>query len=234
MAKRKQSAAPVSLFSFQDIITSICGIIVLLVLLFAIEMARQEPRPDAEAGQASRAEEVSRLEEEVRSAQRTLDALKQSEIAQSAYAYWQSLQRERDKRKVELGYETKKTAARTVTRDDLTVKRDALLAQLAKQAEVEVVRFIPGEGSKKPVLVECSSSAISVKGENPQSYPANDRNAVLRAFSTRFDANTECLVLMLKPSSIEYANGFIQSLQKSGLTVGWDALEEHAQTQLAP
>ncbi|MDO5552295.1 MAG: hypothetical protein Q4G68_00910 [Planctomycetia bacterium] len=60
---RRQSTQPFSLFAFQDIITSVCGIIVLITLLLALELATRILAP--EAGEtAVTAEAYSAMQEE--------------------------------------------------------------------------------------------------------------------------------------------------------------------------
>ena len=39
--RRSQKGQPFTLFSFQDIMTSVCGIVVLITLLLALELTRR-------------------------------------------------------------------------------------------------------------------------------------------------------------------------------------------------
>ena len=77
--RRRRSGSPFSLFSFQDAITSVCGVIVLITLLMALDLTRratEETAPSAVARE--RVEETERRIEELRnnlsSVQATLDA----------------------------------------------------------------------------------------------------------------------------------------------------------------
>jgi len=64
MARRRKSS-PFSLFSFQDIITSVTGIIILLTLMLALELITRDPT----AKSSGAAESVSQLDQSIREAE---------------------------------------------------------------------------------------------------------------------------------------------------------------------
>jgi hypothetical protein len=64
MARRKRSSSPISLFSFQDIITSVTGIMILITLMLALEVIqKKENGPDAQSRQL--ASDAQRSAEEI-------------------------------------------------------------------------------------------------------------------------------------------------------------------------
>lgn len=65
LSRRKKSSNPFSLFAFQDIITSVCGIVVLITLLLALELSVRALTADAESeGSDRRAYENMRADQE--------------------------------------------------------------------------------------------------------------------------------------------------------------------------
>lgn len=83
---RRRAQPPFSLFAFQDIITSVTGVMVLMTLLMAVELL-QRPFREAEAAAAPQAEDLPARLEEVAAeveAMRTKLAAKQTELADSA------------------------------------------------------------------------------------------------------------------------------------------------------
>ena len=59
---RKRSGAPISLFSFQDAITSVCGVVVLVTLLLAVDLTRRVVDQNATNAQAKEKLEETRRE----------------------------------------------------------------------------------------------------------------------------------------------------------------------------
>jgi len=62
---RKKGGSPFSLFSFQDIITCVSGIIILITLILAVELTqRKQAKPAVETAQL--AEDIRRAIEDTR------------------------------------------------------------------------------------------------------------------------------------------------------------------------
>lgn len=74
MPRRRRSRTVVSLFAFQDIITSVSGIIIVLVLLLTLELI---DRPQAEGSPSSRAV-ADQIEQAIASAEQDLEALRET------------------------------------------------------------------------------------------------------------------------------------------------------------
>lgn len=233
MGRRKQGGVPVSLFSFQDIITSICGILILIVLMFAIELTRHKSRSPEKKGKTTLSEEIRRLEQELVAKQKAQEDARKEIIAKGIMEYRKKLEDELAQLRKELSRQELETERLRQMLATLVEKREQMKKIVAAVTELAVVSFIPGKGSKKPTLVECSSTQIKVKGVEPRSFAANDQQTIARFFAEKIDKNTECLFLMLKPSAVDYAYDFAQDLRKSGFTVGWDAIEENVQIQLS-
>ncbi len=94
MSRRGRDAAPFSLFAFQDIITSVTGIMILITLILAIELIQ---RADSEQQRSMRTVEearaavasVANLKEAVAQDEKNLKALR-NQISQQASAFVES------------------------------------------------------------------------------------------------------------------------------------------------
>jgi len=88
MSRRGRSSSPFSLFSFQDIITSVTGIVILITLMLAVEMLARRSASSKSVPKTSRTEElaiqqelddvnreISRLEEQLEMGQFKLEIL---------------------------------------------------------------------------------------------------------------------------------------------------------------
>lgn len=83
MARRGSAAPPISLFSFQDIITSVAGIIIFLTLMMAVELVQhandsppvQTSKLNTELSEtvSAQLEEIKRLEDRLNVGQKQLD-----------------------------------------------------------------------------------------------------------------------------------------------------------------
>jgi hypothetical protein len=60
MRRRRAAENPVTLFSFQDIITSVIGILFFVVLLMAVDMVNKQPSSTSEAGSDQRVQELQK------------------------------------------------------------------------------------------------------------------------------------------------------------------------------
>ena len=234
MGKRKSSSVPVSLFSFQDIITSICGIVILLVLMFAIELSRQKASSSGQekpGGPVDQTPTITNTINKLNSLKGVLDKTRRDKINKGTYEYFKELEEQLTNQLGVLGVEKNETEELTRALTNLIAQCKDLEKKVDETSEEEIVTFIPGKGSKDPVLVECSGTNISVKGKHAKNFDASDRQSALRFLTESLNKSSECLVLMTKPSSVDYAYGFAQELGQGGFTVGWDALEEHKHVQ---
>lgn len=67
MSRRGQGGPPITLFSFQDIITSVTAVIILITLMLCVDLIqrRKTSAPEAPRPTAAQQEEIARLEREV-------------------------------------------------------------------------------------------------------------------------------------------------------------------------
>lgn len=74
---RRRRASPFSLFSFQDIITTVSGIVILIMLILAIELVQRKPQSRAAQTDSLVAQLEESIDEAVQEANRLREALEQ-------------------------------------------------------------------------------------------------------------------------------------------------------------
>ncbi|MBI3272955.1 MAG: hypothetical protein HYZ53_28460 [Planctomycetes bacterium] len=189
--KRRNEAPPITLFSFQDILTSLTGILILIALLLAIDVLSRRgsssPSSDETARPGPSPEELRARKAVLEQALRTLpepsagspaavlarDSIPAGELprriqeeTQRASALEVELRQTEDAaRRTE---ETIETAGRvSQAASSQRAVRQARLSELegeaARLGRGQVIHFLPGErGGARPILVECSRSGFRV------------------------------------------------------------------------
>lgn len=79
---RKKSNVPFSLFAFQDVITSVCGIVVMITLIFALQLTSKSIEEEVAAieNDVEKIERLQNLQRQIQEVQKELDALENVEI----------------------------------------------------------------------------------------------------------------------------------------------------------
>ena len=259
--RRNQASAPISLFSFQDLITSLSGILILLVLLMAIEIAAgklDESQTDSKAESmsgslrdlrasvASLSSDVADLKVKVGagvtlSAVEVVSQLTKAERENAELAA--ALSRLQAENAV-LGRESKSTRTNVESSSPdliaLESRVEALRESVARAEADKKTFYIPEEGSaKSPVIVECSATKIRVgyigRPELPIEFASDD--AGISAFDKhlrRYSTDKEYLVFMIKPSGVRIFYSLTVAARDRGFEIGYDALEEDRSVALGP
>lgn len=143
---RKKGGSPFSLFSFQDIITCVSGIIILITLILAVELTqRKQAKPAVETAQL--AEDIRRAIEDTRAEIQQLEAelTKQSSAAQEiAGAHQETLKadlfainQQVESLEAELAEIERKQKRVSSENDKVQAKRFDMQKQTTKLAETE-------------------------------------------------------------------------------------------------
>lgn len=252
---RSRSGVSISLFSFQDIITSLSGIMILLVLLILLDLiTRQLPVMSARESkkmESKRDDHLPNVDEN----HPPID-LKALEIqAKDVHA-------RHDQLLSHIVDMEKKLATLKARHDDLTSN--------------ETITLIPEKGGdQRPLFIQCSKDEIrilgwdlrasdgtglrDINGRDPRSTGGTDHRGTDRVdpsivgrsteavedlpdrFGTtpgeiaRFletmersvNPNREYLLMMVKPSASNYAMGLIHRIRQRNFDVGYDAMLEH-------
>jgi chaperonin cofactor prefoldin len=245
MPRRRSEGAPLNLFSFQDIVMSVSGVIIFVVLLMGVELSQVEPGKPGGPANPDRSQELSAMEGKSKGLRAQVTELSQQGPPQRERPRTDDLV-ELVKANIGIDQQTSDLKAQT-DRDAMEVK--ALQADLAelnakagilnrqvdiKMKEIEHIIMEPDqvEPDTTVYLVECSGTRIRLgklgSREALKSYGTQVADqADFRKHVTGLATGRNCLVFMIKPSASGYAMDLaLRTREESGLAVGYDALEE--------
>ncbi len=252
--RRKSDEAPLSLFSLQDIITCLCGIMILLVLLLALHVsANRDKAKDLQSEKQSEfdraAIEAKQLEDKRNElAQRLRERVEALQnIAVGTVSHIQLEETERNKTRenegvlatceaeiARLNDESVSLAAiireETELRNETQAQLDVVQSELEKR-RTRTVALLPDDGMlKRPLLVQCSSNRVVVLrlSEPPQfSWAPSEAAEQFISLTRKLDRSRDYFVIFMKPSGVEMAQKLIFVAGRAGFDVGYDALEEN-------
>ena len=258
MGRRKGNSVPFSLFAFQDIITSVTGIILLITMMMAVELvqnmqraasAPQEQKSPAVEGTLRGAiventQEIVRLErllEETTTIRFDGDALRRRMANLSAATAElekqttriELTQRDIEQRKAELAKQSKDLTPESI--EQLVQEQREIAQQIEAMRQANRVIFNRPEGAaKSPWLVELNSDRIltAEMGANrtPQAFASA---AEFLAWVASQNNGAIYFVILVKPDSIENFASLRQELQDRQFEVGYDLLRAD-QTAIDP
>lgn len=251
--RRKSDEAPLSLFSLQDIITCLCGILILLVLLLALHVsANQDKAKDLQSEKESEfdcaVEEEKQLDAKrnqlAKNVRERVEALQN--IAGGTVSHMQLEEAERAKTReydAELAtceadierMENESVALAATLREEARLRNETQERLDVVQGELEkrrtrMVAFLPDDGMlKRPMLVQCSSNRVVVLrlSEPPQfSWPSSEAVEQFISLTRQLERSRDYFVVFMKPSGVDVAKKLLQCAALAGFEVGYDALEE--------
>ncbi len=249
--KRNRESSPLSLFSLQDIITCLTGIMILIVLLLAVEAMN----PSGESGAPAHVSkptnptleppDLERMREDLLARMRELEG---SVVPpEDAVALVKSLRKMRDdtladqavtarqqgevtaleKAATELRTELSRLeSARNAAAENLQKLKDRLLAGTMRR-----VIIIPGEQNPKTAhLVEAHGTgfriiSLGVPMRNG-SFRLSETETMVKQLLGNANPEKEYIVVMIKPSGVVHGMELVEALQQTPFQVGYDALEE--------
>ena len=263
MSRRAKSGAPpIILIFFQDIITSLSGIMIFLTLMMAVDVASHHelglsgPVPAAannESALQALRKRVASLREAIRhlslagltngDPRRALanatQAIHEEKRQVDLLLEQEELRREIERLERELAAARQESKLSQAEQQELELKIKTLNEALAKALQDRGVAFIPEAGiAKTPLLVECSGAKIRsgflTRAEPPTEFATTEEGieAFMKYAATR-SASQEYFVLFLKPSSIKYGRKMALLLKGQGYDVGYDAFEEDRSIRFA-
>ena len=262
----KDNTPSISFFSFQDIITSITGIMFLVVIMLVLLVLQQDLLPSRQKSRELQ-KELAALENELKQLQDSLVRLQRQDEAQNKRI------EELKKLRLETLPGLKQQRIRELKLVDRTIVRQKeineqiLLRQqeqikLKKEKELliqrnkdrckelqheitaldesirqkekiylqfkNVIRFVWNKSTpKKPVLLECSGTEISVNpidGKNKRRTFANYNECMV--YCRTFPPQSTYFILFLKPSAFSYGEKFSRELLKAGYERGREILPD--------
>jgi len=262
MSRRRKRSAPFSLFAFQDIITSVTGIMLVITMLLALELLE---RTDAAPPRATAAiskdlqqviavaeREIAELEPQLQQRGKRLSsaaAVSPLQLRQQIGELEESIRRlrnlinesrQRDQRtkgrvKKARRQQQQQSRKREELLADLLRRSTAKRQQLRKLQQSNRLIFNPAAGnSKSPWLVEVSAERLLVAESGVAGKPLafSDVDAFLR-WARQQDKRSEYFVLLLKPDAIELFRETRDGLDEAGFDIGFDLLSK-GQTVIDP
>ena len=249
--KRRSTSSPISLFSFQDIITGLCGLLILFVLIMVIDLVMRRdgappppPEPDRpieelRAEIASLNSELEELRRQVDEKRKTLSIALSREKAQEARKDLS----EKDRLLSNLLAETRELETRLEKALDAQAKsaerlREMELARrnledsLNRLRKRNGVTLIPERGNlKSPIYVVLGKGKVTVAA------PLDERNRAKTFDESRlgegiseslsgYSTATHTVVLLVRPSGVDMMDRTFQRITALGFPCGRDPLEE--------
>lgn len=239
--RRKSNETPLSLFSFQDVITGITGIMILLVLMMVLDMVANPPTPQpiAVSPKQIKIAEMEKAKQKLLGAITGID----EKLAQfPKTSVWEVKREIKDAIAVKAGLIEKTKKLRPVIQDitqaiaDADKKKkeiDALVGKLQstqnqlnnrldKIKKEHLIIFVPSNTQKTPIVVNCSGKSILVQVLGPnretQNFPFAGNTSFQQALNKFFawartrDKNKEAFCIILKPSAGRFAMHIVGKL----------------------
>lgn len=231
MARRRSADAPVTFFSFQDVMLSLMGITIVITIILVIQITKQtvdavrsaQAASEAESPEAARErvleERVASLEFAVREAQKRPDTdplAKRSSLRQELLGAKGRLE-DLERQAAELAQQLRELtlqhpdAGAVVQATELMQRRDELLAELETLERRRRISYIVDEQkSGKPVLLEvsasrivaCDLSADGVAIRIASGTPAAQVNDAIEFYRGVAQGSDAYMLLVVKPSGI--------------------------------
>ena len=245
----KHHGSPITLFSFQDIITGLCGLMILLVLVMLVDVIRRKNTTAAavpveltgtfgelETEIADLKTRFAQNEEVLSSAVLTnvTTAIESIQTARTELSDQKKKIQNLESRVAEQELANKDKQARKKATEDLKREQEkiraALEAAIARYGK-DVLTIIPERGiAKMPVYVECSGTEVKIhrplhnRPTETFSYTQNMKGVFRIADET--NPTTSYFMMLIKPSALGYAFALKNSLAEKGFNIGIDPILE--------
>ncbi len=251
---RRKTGNPLSLFSFQDIITGLCGIMIFLVLIMLVDIIT---RRAAESVPVMEVSEVERLEREVMALEEKAKALLSAIRAKRAVAASDAPAETRHGAAAELtkaetrarkaeaeGRKADKAASEAAAANASASERVRILEARATELEKRLeelkkqnrITLIPEEGfRKKPVYLVLSATETEVASpyldDGKRTLCGAGEEGFQKALTVlgKFNVHDYCVVLLVRPDSFERMERIALRLRQKGFDVGRDPIGQNAE-----
>lgn len=241
------------MFSFQDLVTGLSGVMILLVLVMVLDVSAErvqagnrgeDPLDDTSEAEAALEAEIRGLREELEELKQAAEKVRlavkdeaSAEAAEAAEAVREEEEREGAvlrarvealRQRLELVKKADAESREVLARMDAT-RRD-LEGELVALRKRAGVTLIPERGDlKMPVYVECAGAGFRAHrplAEGGAESEELDGDEELRDFLDALDRRTHSVVLLVRPSGARRMGNAAQTARELGFAVGRDPLEE--------
>lgn len=250
--RRGSVSTPFSLFAFQDIITSVTGIMILVTLMLALDLLQRKASspPNQTAAVTADLEsaiaenerqiaqlqaELGRLQSELRDATRFNASQLRDQLADTrelqadVQRELQAFEREKqqiEQQRARVEQERQRRASDAETIDQLADKIQETKEQIQELKQSNRLIFNPGAGSdKNPWLVEVDAAGLTAARMGRAERPTEfgDVPAFQRWLAQR-NVGSDYFVLLVKPGGIDAFHEALERLQQRNFDVGYDLL----------
>jgi hypothetical protein len=246
---RQGGGARISFFSFQDIITSVTGIVILVTLMmsFSLRLDEEPEEQRAEKQLQAEREKLAQIErdnaaiQEKRIEATTLPDATQVRVQVELLRREEAeLDKQRESSEKALTTLRERIAASALSLElrseveTLEERVQELRERLAKERTNANVLFIVPDletqrAEKRPVAMVVSGDTLkaqAVGGRASEQIAITSRES-LRPMLRRFDPAREFLVFYFRPSGAKWFDAFRDDARRAGFEVGYDAVEEN-------
>ena len=249
-----------SLFAFQDIITGLCGVLILIVLIMAVDFAdsREAPVKQPEIVPVEDAEieklksEIAKLAAELaasKEAARRVIVLTKGAAAPEMAAKLSTELTEKERELAALVSQTEDLRARVAAARDADARnkkkvremeetRRILEKRIASLKERNGITLIPERGFHKiPVYLVCGRGGIEMlrpieKSAKKKWIPFADMDDGVTEVLSELDHTTHTVILLVRPSGVERMGRLAELVRGLGFSYGRDPLEEDVDVSL--
>lgn len=252
MGRKKKGGPAISLFAFQDIITSVTGIMLLVTMMLALELVRRK----AKAAPVQTERTSQSLDEAVAANQRAIQSLEQDlakdlplpefddatmrrkieELKRTnAIAAQQAAEMDRRRSAVEeMQDQVADSAVSAPTPEQVAANRERLTTAERELEELRrsnrIIFNRPVGESKSPWIIEVDSSGLRVAevgvAAPPQSFTDPSE---LADWASGKAVGAVYFVILLKPSGIPLFDPLKQDLESLRFEIGYDLIDESQQ-----
>lgn len=259
---RGRNDPPVTLFAFQDVMTSIIGILLFVVMLMALQVSSVADAVGNQTDDGTLRERVRELQNRKAEAERSLNSeaviaerarhadgfngvVRDRERLAKTYAELEQIERdiaarfEDIKRRMDLSSSQDSTLSEmiAVQQENERLKGELDLARLNKR-----LTYIVSKGfEKRPVLIETSASVWRVAGDaNGDTMISlgqpeiTKRASALTQVLSNFSPRDFYCLLIVKPSAAADINVISAELRRLGFNIGFDAIPEDFTGMIEP
>jgi hypothetical protein len=252
MPRRRTNEVPFTLFAFQDIITSVTGIMLLVTLMLMLDLLSRTEKSapvvtekvadEIESATQSDKREIATLREQLKRSELTL-GMNATEIARKISDLEASLSliredRQRSERlRATTDQQRKEVEEKSLSREITATKLQNLREQIRtvsrelekmRQRNRVIYHTAPGTHSKS-WLLELDRDQISVAEVGRKSPPIVFRQLEgLLEWANQRNPKSDLFVMLVKPTSITLFDQLKEQLTSKGFSLGYDLLAADA------
>jgi len=253
---RTNSGTKISFFAFQDIITSVTGILILVTLILSLHLNDAAPLLPSPQYVPNK-QQLEDIEKENHSLQETLDTVAGAPDAHRLREDIAEAQRQVDEARARIANrESTRTPVPDYGRQELENQirtnesraaqssrakdaAQARLEEIQRQVRDQLVLIPAADNSgRKPVLVVVSAARMTcertVEGGDRIELGGGNLPSKFAEAMKSWNVGSEFIVFYVRPSGIETFNDISQQARAAGFKVGYDAVEEGKEVILKP